>query len=135
MSQFVSKYGETDADKLLSLFQIRIYGRLQPGDTQERVQKRLGKRYVSALVQNREPAANDKRTRVEERRWIPTFSGKQLASETESSYRRPGQVQGSHDRPRLGERLFPDLAADALAGETQGLSASPVADQNPEALV
>lgn len=78
-SQLIETYGETAASKLLDLFGIKIFGRLPPGASSERVVEHLGRRDVSALVRNRMPAKGDTRFYVEERKTIATYSATQLA--------------------------------------------------------
>lgn len=79
--QLIETYGKTSANTLLDLFRIKIFGRLSNGASADLVAKNLGERNVSALIENRTPGKDDKRSDVEERNTIPTFSSTQLASE------------------------------------------------------
>ncbi|MGD0564082.1 MAG: type IV secretion system DNA-binding domain-containing protein [Roseiarcus sp.] len=79
VDQVIKKYGRELANVIFGLFQIKIYGRLEPGDGAALVSEWMGKRHVSALVKNRAPAADDKRRLVEERRDIATYSASRLA--------------------------------------------------------
>ncbi len=79
-SQLIETYGEAAANTLLDLFRIKIFGRLPGGAAANAVSASLGERDVSALVENRTPSKDDKRSNVEERKTIPTFSPSQLAS-------------------------------------------------------
>ena len=78
--QLIDTYGEIGTNKLLDLFGIKIFGRLSPGDSSDRVEEQLGKREVSALVENRTPEKDDTRLHIEERKTIPTFSATRLAT-------------------------------------------------------
>jgi len=79
--QLIETYGETSAKTMLDLFRIKIFGRLSNGVSADLVAKMLGARDVSALIGNLTPGSGDRRTDVEERKKIPTFSVTQLASE------------------------------------------------------
>jgi hypothetical protein len=79
VNQVIETYGRELANAIFGLFQIKIYGRLEPGDGATLVSDWLGKRHVSTLVKNRRPAADDKRWFIEERREIATYAVSRLA--------------------------------------------------------
>lgn len=79
--QLVEKYGRNGANVLSDLFQMKIYGRLTPGEAADAIAKRLGRRAVSALVANRITTSQNPGKLVEERKSIATFSASRLASE------------------------------------------------------
>ena len=81
LSQLVATYGEQKANVLLDLFQLRIFGRLLPGEATERVSRMLGSRMVRAFLRNATPAAGDKRRTIAVDKEIRTFSESRLENE------------------------------------------------------
>ncbi|MEY9706434.1 type IV secretion system DNA-binding domain-containing protein [Bradyrhizobium diazoefficiens] len=78
LSQLTGVYGSETADTISDLFQIKIYGRLVAGAGADLVEKRLGKRFVSAFLDNRTPARDDRRKYIEHRSEEALFSATRL---------------------------------------------------------
>lgn len=81
ISQMIATYGEHQANVLMDLFQVRIFGQLLPGDATDRVSRMLGTRITRALVENATPAAGDTRPEIAVDKEIPTFGKTRLEGE------------------------------------------------------
>lgn len=81
VSQVISTYGSDLANVLFDLFQIKIYGRLIPGEAALMVSRWIGQRDVSALLENRTPDKKDERINVEKVSTEDVFEAGRLAGD------------------------------------------------------
>ncbi len=81
IAQVISTYGSDLANVLLDLFQIKIYGRLIPGEAALMVSRWIGQRDISALLENRTPDKKDERINIEKVSTEDVFGAGRLAGD------------------------------------------------------
>lgn len=69
--QITKVYGADEAAAIIDLFQIRVFGRQDPGESLDRLMTFLGTRRIVRMVPNETPPPDDKRKVVQLRETIP----------------------------------------------------------------
>lgn len=93
LPQIVATYGADEAAAITDLFQIKVFGRQDPGDSLDRQMKILGTRRIVRMVPNKSPLPDDKRKQLEIRETIETVGtgiiANQLGIEKHTSSQKP----------------------------------------------